>query len=329
MLNKEIGMKLSRLRWVGTGAVICSLVTLGTIEGCSGDDNNGDAGDSGNDGTSDTGKDINTQDVKNDVNEGGPTDAGPDVTEIVAFQHAISSAFCQRLGSCCYSTQLDAAAPDAAVASCIALVESPNGGGFENVVGDLADPLSLNSGHIVVDETAKTSCLAGLATMTCGSMTGTEYETLAKNCVGALHGSQAVGQNCRRTVECNNAFCSWGDAGSLAPDASGTCVPLSGSGGDCDPRGNGNDQCMYRSWGGTTPLRCDTVEGVPNTCGTTGNPTFKCTPKLANGTGCYYEWECQGACGGNNCTCQSATTAVPFPYDTVCPSYFGADSGLQ
>ena len=245
--------RVERLAWVTVAGVLCNVMAWVSIDGGSGD-NNGDAGDGGDAAldqtTPDVGNDV-SPDVATDVTPDVVKDAGPDVTAIVAFQQAYAAAFCQRMSVCCYGAQLDASAPDAAIGSCEAFTTSAFGGGFENAIGDLATTSVLNSGNIVVNEPQRTNCLAALQTMSCPTISGTEYASLAQNCVGALSGTLPVGQPCGRSVECNNGYCLRDDAGV------GTCVAIATVGQACNPEGNGNDECMYRSWAGSTTARCD------------------------------------------------------------------------
>jgi hypothetical protein len=301
-----------------------------SIEGCGPGDDNTDAGDSSVDQTSDGKADVSA-DVVNDVVNDVTGDAGPDVADIVKFQHDYAAALCKRLGTCCYGAQLEAGAPDAAIATCEVNAMSATVGGIEFAIGELARPATLNSGHIVLNQTAATSCLAALSTLTCGQISGTEYTTMVKNCLGALSGTLNTNQGpCRGSVECNGGYCLPPDAG-FGPDSGGTCVALAGIGQACDPTGGGNDQCMYRGWLGTQQERCDIIETDDSgACGVTGaTPTYKCTAKTANGGDCTYEWECATTTCGDNCTCIPATSSWTYPFFGVCPSYFGADAGLN
>ena len=323
--------RVERLAYVTVAGVICNLMVWMSMEGCSGD-TTGDAGDSGPDQTTDVGPDVApdvTPDVAPDVGPDVISDAGPDVTEIIAFQQAYAAALCQRIGVCCYGAQLDASAPPAAVAACEAYAVSSKGGGFENAIGDLANNAALHSGNIAVNESAKASCLAGLATLSCPSITGTEYATVAQNCLGALTGTVPVGGGCHETVECNDGYCQANDGGAVDASAPGTCVALAGLGQPCNPIGNGNDQCMYRSWVGTTPLRCDIMETEAGTCNSFGTPTYTCTAKTGAGGGCFFEWECASEMCNDTCQCGTSGQSWTVIPSGFCPEYFGADSGLN
>jgi hypothetical protein len=326
--------RFRHLGWVGMVAVACNAFAWTTLGGCSGDDNQGDAGDGSIDQTADTkandvAVDNNVPDVGPDVSEGGPSDAGPDVTAIISFQQAYAQALCQRLSTCCYGAQLDASAPDAAIAACEANTESSTLGGIEYAIGEIGRSVTLHGGNIAVNETAATSCLAALQTLTCGQITGTEYTSMVKNCLGALSGTLSIGASgCTGSVECNNGYCQ-APAADAGPDASGTCVALSTIGQDCNPVGGGNDDCMYRGWLGTQQARCDIVETTANTCASTGNPTFKCTAKTPDNGTCLYEWECANTTCGDSCECIPSSQTWTYPFFGVCPEYFGADSGLN
>jgi hypothetical protein len=302
-----------------------------SIQGCGPDDNGKDAGDGSVDQTQPDAKPDVSPDAPNDVSDASTADA-PDVAEIVKFQQDYAAALCKRLSTCCYGAQLDAGAPDAAIATCEANAASANVGGIEFAIGELARQATLNSGHIVVNQTAVTSCLAALSTLTCGQISGTEYSTMAQNCLGALSGTLTAGQGpCRGSVECNNGYCQAPDGG-FGPDAGGTCVALSAVGQPCDPTGGGNDQCMYRGWLGTQQARCDIFEtdNTQNVCGQgTGTPTFKCTAKTAQNGACTFEWECASNTCGDTCTCIPAASKWTYPFVGVCPSYFGSDAGLN
>jgi len=324
--------RFARLGWVSVVVFGFNAFAWSTLEGCSGDDNGGDAGDANPDQTG--------PDVKNDVvpQEGGQDvvqdviseDAGPDVTAVLEFRQAYALALCKRLDTCCNVAQLDASAGDAGIAQCMANAESPNLGGIEFAIGEIGRSATLNSGHVVVDQTAATSCLADLATLPCGTITGSTYDTMAQNCLGALKGNVPVGSGpCYGSVECDNGYCQEPDGG-FAPDAGGKCVALSAQGQPCSPIGGGNDQCMYRGWLGTTQLRCDLTETEGNTCNTeAADASFKCTAPTANGDGCLFEWECASGTCGDSCQCIPSSSTWTYPFFGVCPAYFGPDSGLQ
>jgi len=315
--------RFSRLGWVTVLAFGFNAFVWTGLEGCSGDDNT-DAGDANPDQTADVKQDV-APDVAKDVTP-DVMDAGPDVTAVIAFQNAYAAALCKRLDTCCFGAQLDASAGDAGRATCEANAKSSSLGGIEYAIGEIGRPATLNSGHIDIDQTAATSCLAALSTLTCGTISGTEYAAMAKNCLGALKGNLATGTGpCVGSVECNNGYCQLpGDGGA------GSCVALSAQGQPCSPIGNGNDQCMYRGWLGATPLRCDIVETQANTCNfESADASFKCTPKTTNGNSCLYEWECATNTCGDNCTCISAASTWTYPFAGVCPTYFGTDSGVN
>ncbi len=86
---------------------------------------------------------------------------------------------------------------------------------------------------------------------------------------------------------------------------------------------------MYRGWLGTQQARCDVVETTAGTCASTGSPTYKCTAKTANNGTCLFEWECATDTCGDNCQCIPANQTWTYPFQGVCPEYFGADSGLN
>ena len=323
--------RLERLGWVSVVALGCNVAAWTSIEGCGPGDDKSDAGDGSSDQTTPDVKPDVSPDVADvnvgDVNDAGDADA-PDVTEVVKFQQDYAAALCKRLSTCCYGP-VDASAPDAAVAACEANAMSANVGGIEFAIGELDRAATLNSGHITVNQTAATSCLAALSTLTCGQITGTEYSSMVKNCLGALSGTLNPGQGpCRGSVECNNGYCEPPDAG-FGPDASGTCVALSAVGQPCSPVGGGNDQCMYRGWLGSQQARCDIIETDDSgTCNTgPGTPTYKCTAKTAQGGDCTFEWECASNTCGDTCSCIAAGSTWTYPFFGVCPSYFGADAG--
>ena len=326
--------RFGRLAWVAVVAFGFNTLAWSTLEGCSGDDNKVDSGDGAVDQTNpdakadvapdvDGGGDVVTSDADADV------EAGPDVKAIVDFQTAYAQALCERLASCCYGAQLDAGAPDAAIGTCETNAKSPNLGGIEFAIGEIGRPQVLNSGNINVNQTAATSCLAALQTLSCGQITGTEYAAMAQNCLGALSGKLDAGATgCHGSVECNNGYCEPPDGG--FSNGPGTCVPIAAIGQACNPIGGGNDQCMYRGWLGTQQARCDTTETTANTCATTATgATFKCTAKTATGNTCLFEWECASNTCGDSCTCIANNQTWTYPFFGVCPAYFGDDAGLQ
>src|SRR5262245_54726849 len=173
--------RFERLGWVSLAAVLCNAAVWMSIEGCGPDNNGDDAGD----GQADQTSDVKLDQIGPDVADGG----GPDVTAVDAaaimqFQQEYAAALCKRMSSCCYGLQLEASAPDAPIQTVQSFATAPFGGGFENVIGDLDNPAVLNGGHIALNSTAKASCLAGLATLSCPTVSGSEYETLAQNCIG-------------------------------------------------------------------------------------------------------------------------------------------------
>jgi len=303
--------------------VLGNLLVWTTVAGCGPDNGNPDAGDASPDQTTDVGMDT-TNDVGNDVVGNDASDAGEagyDAAAVINFQQAYAAALCKAYGTYCFQAELDASLPSANLAFCEATVTGSGGGGPENVIGDLSTNGVIDSGTVFVDETAATSCLAGVMTMTLPNIPGSEYATIAQNCIGALSGSQASGQPCNATIECGDGFCAaGGDAGGKV------CVPLSGLNGACGSfSGSGNDQCMYRGWTGSPQLRCDNVE--PDG----GAPSNKCTAKLTQGSACYWEWDCQSDTCDNNDTCNTNSTAWTLIVlgGGTCPLYFGADAGLN
>ena len=312
--------RVERLAWLSVAVVACNGVLWTSVAGCGPDNPNTDAGP---DSMADTKTDGPTIDAPNDVSDGGSKDVAIDVKDLVDFQHNFATTYCQRIAKECWGAQFDAAAPDAAVAACADTIVT-SGGGLENAVYDLADPNALNGGHIHLNTTASASCLAGLSTMTLPAIPGTEYATLAQNCTGALTGDLANGQGCHETAECTTGFCSYAaDAG--APDGSpGACIATGATNAPCGSgRGAGNEECMHRSWNGTTQLRCDLTESD-------GGPGTKvCTVKKANNSDCFYEWDCTTNTCDDNYKCNTSTTAWTYAYPGFCPAVFGPDSGLQ
>ncbi len=206
--------RFRHLGWVGMVAFACNAFAWSTLEGCSGDDTGGDAGDGSIDQTNDGTKpdvfvnDVNVQDVVSEE-AGNPSDAGPDVVAIVTFQQAYAQALCQRLSTCCYgsavSNPLDASTSDASIAACEGTALSSTVGGIEYAIGEIDRAVTLHGGNIAVNETAATSCLAAIQTLTCGQISGTEYSTMVENCLSALSGTIPIGgSGCTGSVECNN-----------------------------------------------------------------------------------------------------------------------------
>jgi len=315
--------RVERLAWLSVAVVAVNGLVWTSMVGCSGDTTTDDGGP---DSSGDTVvPDVTQPDVKNDVatpDGGSDGDAAFDSAPLTDFQQAYAAAFCKRIGTACFQEQLDAGVSDAALGACEQLITT-SGGGIENAVYDLADPIALNGGHISINQTSASSCLAGLATMSLPTLSGTEYATLAENCTGALVGDLANGQGCHETAECSTGFCTYDKDAGVPDGSTGVCIPTGVSGASCGSlRGSGNEECMHRGWEGTTQLKCEvyTADG--------GVGSLTCKTKSADGSYCVYEWECSTDTCDDNYTCNTASTAWTYLYAGQCPTYF-PDAGLQ
>ena len=315
-LRKALGV-------VGVVAGFTSLATMLTV-GCSGDDNNDGGTDSGPDVTTEGGKDVQNDVIGNDVTDGGggDVDAGDPVAK---FRDNTTNAFCAHFQTCCNG--LDAGTFD--MAHCLSAGPNSawNGSNYE-----LAKPGVLQRGNVTLNETAATSCLAGIATLSCPTITSSETLTATDNCYAATTGKLTVGSNCVASVECQpTAYCKFAgvDAGTTDGGiALGVCTALAGDGGACGaaPYGDPNflsNECAYKGW--HSPAQFCDYDSYP-----TG--PYTCAPLRANGATCYFDNECaSGICGTTdqdclNTTCTCNTTR---DYTQFCRDFAIKDAGTD
>jgi len=307
---------LTRVRvFVGGGFLLSGLLAiLGSMVGCSGD-NSSDGGDA--DAANDVTIDNNPPDAINDTGPDVIADAGPDVYDasaLLAFPETQLTTFCKRLQTCCFN-----GADAGTLSGCLAQV-SPG------IEGNLSDTYGvIDGGNLRLNQTAATSCLAGLSVMTCGilndidggstAISASEYSTIVQNCYNAIYGTIPIGQEgCLATVECvPGAYC----APATGADGGAThkCVATLGEGqGPCNTKSN--YECEYRGYVGDAGLTCETTDAGA-----------ECVPKLGNNADCTYSFECSsGLCNQYaNPSCGTSAPVVDFPF--TCDALFGIDGG--
>ncbi len=303
---------------VALGLVVSSgaLLSYGLI-GCSGDDNVVPGVDAATDATTDV---VVVPDTGTpDANDGGSTDAKPDVKQLSydEFVNQQSVLLCQRYAQCCFGA--DAAVFD--TTKCLAAV-GPYG--IEDNVEGLRVPgvvFGVDGGpdgggvNLVLDQVKANACLAEVANVDCPTVTAAVYGKTVQDCYGAVIGTLATGKGpCRDSVECAPGnFCG------PTPNDAGvrTCTPLLQLGQTCNGS-RGNTACQYRGYLGAQS-RCEILVAPDG-----GAPSNVCTPRLPNGGPCYNGFDCQSElCDfGNNFCTSSAVTIGP----ASC-AYFKKDGG--
>jgi hypothetical protein len=297
---------------MGIAGVVAGFSTLAATltVGCSGDDNGGDAGDSGNDGTVEAGKDAQPDNFVNDVNTVDVVDAGDADAQnpIDKFRSDLATAVCTRYQGCCNT--LDAGAFDFNKCYGIAINNFWEGSNTE-----ISRPGVIDRGNLTLNQSAATSCLAGLATLSCPTISGSEFKTTSDNCFAAVTGTLANGANCIQSAECKSGeYCKFAgvDAGTTdGGQALGICANLVGDGGACgaDPYGTNfqSDECAYEGW-----------QAPPSFCNYDNSPNNFCSPLRANAATCFSDNECaSGMCGeplqdcSNGCTCITSRDISP------------------
>lgn len=229
-------------------------------------------------------------------------EASYDGAVITQFAKDMLTTMCARYSTCCFT---DAATFDEA--ACEALVSD----GWEGANHELR-PDIIGTGHLAIDGVAATSCLAGLKTFSCPSITATEYNNITQNCFGAIYGTIPIGQGgCTEAAECvKGAYCAPSTDGGL-----GTCAAIPAQGAPCTTINNvvvnGNYVCAYRGHVNET-LYCDRAG------------TAKCQTPLSNGTACNFNFDCSsGLCGDTNKCGDPLTITDP---QFICP-LFKKDGG--
>lgn len=294
----------------GSGA----LLSYGLV-GCSGDDVTVVPVDAAADTTTDV---VVPDTGVPDANDGGSTDAEPDVRQIglQEFIDQQSVLLCQRYAQCCFGA--DAAAFD--TAKC-ALLVAPSS--LERNLEGLRVPgvfFGVDGGpdgggaNLVLDQPKANACLAELSTLACPTITAGEYGKVADDCYGAVYGTIQAGKGpCLDSVECAPGnFCT-----TVLDDAGvRTCAPLLQAGATCTISAQ-NTACQYRGYLGA-PSRCEKFSQDG------GTPSNACVGRLANGAKCKEGWDCQSElCDPGNGVCSaSAVTIGP----AVC-AYFKKDGG--
>jgi len=289
-----------------------SSMSAAMMVGCSGDDNTDAGPDVAND---------NTQpDVKNDVVKPDASDGGNDVTTdagdpVLQFRVDLAKAFCNRFQNCCNG--LDAGTFDYNKCVSSATISAYNGSNSQ------LNNLEVQGRHLVtLDQTAAASCLAGMATLSCPSVTSSEVTTATTNCYAATIGTLNAGQSCIASTECKPGnFCKFDNADggkSEAGTQQGQCAAILAQGqlcGQAAPYGDpifASDECEYKGW--QPPQRFCNYDSIPDTT------QYKCQPLRTNGTQCFSDGECSsGICGAlgadcvnTTCTCNTSRDFTPF-----------------
>lgn len=304
---------------VAVGGMVAGAAFLSSavLAGCSGDDSGTDAGkDTGIDSpVADTG----TPDVQ-------PSDTGvPDVQTdsgdpVESFRTQLANTICGRLQTCCGASQFD-------LAGCRNSFFD-NGWYFSHLGINYPFPSVKKGGRVQLDSTSAQACLAGLATMSCPTLTSTEQKTLVSSCFAAIVGKQAPSAPCNNSIECQPGnYCNIGaDAGAPVDGGSvGSCNQLLDSGVRCgqEPYASwyySSEQCAYK--GGPTPARfCNYDDANP--------ANWFCAPLRADNQPCYTDNECASKIcddvGGGNFVCVQSVNVGSY----ICPYFKLKDAGTD
>ncbi len=249
-------------------------------------------------------------------------DSGYDGAALVAFDTDQARAICTFLLGCCpggLSTH--------DLNECISVYQEY---GWEGNVPPA--PGTLLQGHMAIDATAASNCLATIATLNsnCGAQTAASWTAVTQACELVITGTLPNGSGpCQTSFQCATGYCS------NAVDG-GQCMPLQAQGQSCDTRtladailfaGLGPVQdyrCSYLGSGNTGQF-CDLIDAPDaSTYGT-------CQPLRAAGSPCgnatYYDDQaCAPAaalCGDTNLCGSSAS----YPYPYTCNFYKIQDAG--
>jgi hypothetical protein len=297
----------------------CTSAASVLVIGCSGDDNaNNDGGPDGNADSSmmdtgradvvDSGPDVLSMDVSSmDVDAGS--------CPVCKFRTDLAMAFCTRFQTCCNNS--DAGPFDLNKCLQTAALSAWNGSNAE-----LNNSEVLYGPNVTLDMTAAQSCLAGLQTLSCPTITSMEINTVTDNCYKAVVGKLANGGPCISSIECQpGKYCKFEgvDAGkSDGGQPLGQCADLIANGQKCGqapPYGDpvyAHAECAYKGWH-SPPSRCD-YDSYPDQTG------YVCAPLRTNGSVCFGDNECaSGLCGNANqdcinttCTCLTSRNYTPL-----------------
>lgn len=204
-----------------------------------------------------------------------------------SFISTLAATVCQSLKACCGTgARFD-------TPTCLSVYGNPSFGAWMGV--GFVDPY-LDGGRIAYDPAAACQCLEGNATISCGLVQQTTWNSIQQSCLNAVHGTVTVGSasdagdaavgKCASSYECaSGGFCTIENPSDQ--DASlGTCHALIGDGGMCAS----DFQCSYLT-NGNPALSCN-------------GQTQLCTPRKGAGAACQNNVDCTL----NNCTggtCQS------------------------
>ena len=310
---KNLGRVITAMGLVAGASTLASMLVVGC-----GPDNTTDGGP---DGMADTTLDSPPDVVVVDASDAGK-DSGPDANPIAAFIAQEGQALCKRFQTCC--GKLDAGAFD--LNKCVAL----SGSGFEGSNSGINAEV-MQRGNATLNSTEATSCLAGLATLSCLTVGSTENVTVIGNCYGAVTGTLTAGAGCIESVECAPGnYCKFAgvDAGkSDAGTTLGQCASLIGQGQPCGfvPYGDPNflsTECEYKGWQPGTKF-CD-YDSYPDASG------YSCQAQRGNGIQCYFDEECtSGICGvvNQDCLNTTCTCLTSRDFSPVCTAFAIQDAG--
>jgi hypothetical protein len=240
---------------------------------------------------------------KNDASDGGASDAdasdvrasdadASDVATIIsaallAFPNKVNAAYCERVAQCC---GFDGGA-GFNIAQCIA--DNVSVGGFYNV-----DVAQVDSGNILLDETAATACLNDIASFDCETLSDPQWTNALSACTTALQGQIGVNDGkCTSYWDCTaGGYCVKPDGGSSH------CVTLSPEGGPCSDFGSSTD-CTFKGAGAPAEYCAPVGDGS----------TGVCEPNLPLSANCNYDQWCAtqicdpGTASTLNGECQTST----------------------
>jgi hypothetical protein len=255
-----------------------------------------------------------------DASDASDGDAG---NPVVAFMQQETMAFCKRFQTCCNAA--DAGPFD--YNQCLGVAHGGWYGANASITAEI-----LARGNVTVNQTSASSCLAGVATLSCPKIPASEVQTVTPNCYDAIVGTLTNGGACIDSTECQQGhYCKFAgvDGGTTdAGSAIGQCATLIAQGQPCGqalPYGDPNElstECEYKNW--SPPGNFCDYDTYPDAAG------YTCQPLRANNASCFYPQECaSGICGtiGQNCFNTTCTCLTTTDFTPICNSLAIKDAG--
>jgi hypothetical protein len=215
---------------------------------------------------------------------------------------------CQSVQACCGLTNAQFNQ-----ALCFSTYSNPAYGGWMNI--GFVEPY-FNGGGIAYSQTSACACLEGNATISCGLVNASTWDSLTSDCLGAVQGIQAIGDPCASSYECApGGYCTVDDPSDPTEAGLGTCLALLSLGDAC----TSNQQCGYVGSG--SPIAyCDTV--TTNSCVITHSPGSSCT----GGPTCSTDL-CEYSSGTGLACASGAVFSDPLGSGGKCDYFTNPDSG--